>query len=86
MLFCRKRSGSGSSRSSSDDSIDIPKRRKKNNHRKLDEVERLAEMERQRRQKEVEHKVGMTSMRKFFFYIKTFFTPLGDRRRSCTSD
>lgn len=53
----RKRSISVSSRSSSDDSLDLPKRRKKSGRRKLDEVERLAEMERQRRQKEAEQKV-----------------------------
>lgn len=46
-----------SSRSSSDDSLDLPKRRKKSGKRKLDEVERLAEMERQRRLKEAEQKV-----------------------------
>lgn len=46
-----------SSRSSSNDSLDLPKRRKKSGRRKLDEVERLAEMERQRRQKEAEQKV-----------------------------
>ena len=56
-FFLRKRSVSVSSRSSSDDSLDLPKRRKKSGRRKLDEVERLAEMERQRRQKEVEQKV-----------------------------
>lgn len=56
-LAYRKRSVSVSSRSSSDDSLDLPKRRKKSGRRKLDEVERLAEMERQRRQKEVEQKV-----------------------------
>lgn len=49
-----------SSRSSSDDSLDLPKRRKKSGRRKLDEVERLAEMERQRRQKEAEQKVMFT--------------------------
>lgn len=53
----RKRSVSVSSRSSSVESVDLPKRRKKSGRRKLDEVERLAEMERQRRQKEVEQKV-----------------------------
>lgn len=54
-----------SSRSSSNDSINVPKRRKKSGRRKLDEVERLAEMERQRRQKEVEQKVIMIH---FFSY------------------
>lgn len=59
----RKRSISISSRSSSDDSLDLPKRRKKSGRRKLDEVERLAEMERQRRQKEAEQKVGISGTR-----------------------
>lgn len=58
----RKRSISISSRSSSDDSLDLPKRRKKSGRRKLDEVERLAEMERQRRQKEAEQKVGILGL------------------------
>lgn len=55
-----------SSRSSSNDSTNVPKRRKKSGRRKLDEVERLAEMERQRRQKEVEQKVIMIH----FFFIQ----------------
>lgn len=59
----RKRSISISSRSSSDDSLDLPKRRKKIGRRKLDEVERLAEMERQRRQKEAEQKVCISGTR-----------------------
>lgn len=60
VMVYRKRSVSVSSRSSSDDSLDLPKRRKKSGRRKLDEVERLAEMERQRRQKEVEQKVRIS--------------------------
>lgn len=52
----------------------MPKRRKKSGRRKLDEVERLAEMERQRRQKEVEQKVIMIH----FFHIK-----LESRESSC---
>lgn len=61
-----------SSRSSSDDSIDIPKRRKKSGHRKLDEVERLAEMERQRRQKEAEHKVKIFLMMSIRIFLILF--------------
>lgn len=54
----RKRSLSITSSSSDDVSaIQAPKHRKKNRSRKMDEVERLAEMERQRRQKEAEQKV-----------------------------
>lgn len=56
-FLLRKRSVSVSSKSSSDNSLDLPKRRKKSGKRKLNEVERLAEMERQRRQKEIEQKV-----------------------------
>lgn len=59
-----------SSRSSSDDSLDLPKRRKKSGRRKLDEVERLAEMERQRRQKEVEQKVTIFYHIFFIFYLQ----------------
>lgn len=58
-MSCRKRSLSITSSSSDDVSaIQIPKHRKKNRSRKMDEVERLAEMERQRRQKEAEQKVS----------------------------
>lgn len=46
-----------SSRSSSDDSLDVPRRRKKGSRRKMEEVERLAEIEKQRRQREFEQKV-----------------------------
>lgn len=56
----RKRSLSITSSSSDDmSSIQLPKHRKKHRSRKMDEVERLAEMERQRRQKEAEQKVHL---------------------------
>lgn len=57
LSILRKRTISVSSRSSSDDSLDLPRRRKKSGRRKLGEVERLAEIEKLRRQKEVEQKV-----------------------------
>lgn len=38
--------------------MEVSKRHKKSGRRKMDEVERLAEMERQRRQKEAEQKVN----------------------------
>lgn len=65
---CRRRTISVSSRTSSDDSLDLPRRRKKSGRRKLDEVERLAEMEKQRRQKEAEQKVNLTN-RTFITHI-----------------
>ncbi|KAH0811225.1 hypothetical protein GEV33_011566 [Tenebrio molitor] len=57
----RKRSNSVSSTSSSDTSVDLPRTEKhttkKSRSRKMDEVERLAEMERQRRQREAEQRL-----------------------------
>lgn len=54
----RKRSISITSNSSSDISLGGSRRKKKSTRsKKMDEVERLAEMERQRRQKEAEQRV-----------------------------
>lgn len=70
----RKRSLSITSSSSDDiSSIQLPKHRKKHRSRKMDEVERLAEMERQRRQKEAEQKVSASwSLYEIFRYFLVF--------------
>lgn len=61
-LYCRKRSHSVSSSSSSGGSYDGSRshRKKSKGRSKMDEVDRLAEMERQRRVREAEQKVSFT--------------------------
>lgn len=53
----RKRSRSASTSSTSDASYDGSRRKKSKGRSKMDEVDRLAEMERQRRVREAEQKV-----------------------------
>lgn len=72
----RKRSISVSSASSSSDSSNGYSYRKKGRDRKtLSEVERLAEMDRQRRQKETENRVGSRELQKLCPHLLTHSLP-----------